>query len=115
MRERREYLRRTYTTEFREAAVAAARRGERSFRELGLDLGVSPHTLRQWWMEAEVGSRSNKKKALTKARSGETETAEQRAARLEREVKRLQRENASLKMDREILKKAAAFFAKESE
>jgi transposase len=35
--------------------------------------------------------------------------------RLEREVQTLRKENDSLRMDREILKKAAAFFAKESE
>jgi transposase len=43
------------------------------------------------------------------------ESAEQRVARLERENGRLRKEVESLKMDREILKKAAAFFAKESE
>ena len=42
-------------------------------------------------------------------------TAEDKIRRLERELVRLQRANAQLEMDREILKKAAAFFAKESE
>jgi transposase len=43
------------------------------------------------------------------------QTAEQRLAKLERENAVLRKENESLRMDREILKKAAAFFAKESE
>ena len=44
-----------------------------------------------------------------------TETAEEKIARLEKENAELRRKNASLEMDRAILKKAAAFFAKESE
>lgn len=43
------------------------------------------------------------------------ETPEQELARLRRELRTLKRENDQLRMDREILKKAAAFFAKESE
>jgi hypothetical protein len=43
------------------------------------------------------------------------ETPEQRLARLEHENAKLRREIESLKVDREILKKAAAFFVKESE
>jgi transposase-like protein len=39
----------------------------------------------------------------------------EKIARLEKEVRRLERVKAQLEMDREILKKAAAFFAKESE
>ena len=54
------------------------------------------------------------RKAETAAQLG-NESAEQRAARLERENQALRKENDSLRMDREILKKAAAFFAKESE
>jgi len=42
-----------------------------------------------------------------------TQTLEEQLAALEKENKRLLRENASLKEDREILKKATAFFAKE--
>jgi small GTP-binding protein len=42
------------------------------------------------------------------------ETTEQKLARLEREIAALRKENADLKVDKDILKKAAAFFAKES-
>jgi transposase-like protein len=49
------------------------------------------------------------------ARLREGESVEERAARLERENAVLRKEVDSLRMDREILKKAAAFFAKENE
>ena len=45
----------------------------------------------------------------------EAESPDERIARLERENERLQKKVESLETDREILKKAAAFFAKESE
>jgi transposase len=47
--------------------------------------------------------------------NGEERSPEARLAELEAEVKALRRRNEQLEMDREILKKAAAFFAKESE
>jgi transposase len=55
------------------------------------------------------------KKAPPLPSAPKDETAEHRAARLERENARLRKEIDQLRMDREILKKAAAFFAKESE
>jgi transposase len=58
---------------------------------------------------------ARRKKAPIDVAGGANETPEQRVARLERELDRLRKENESLKTDREILKKAAAFFAKESE
>lgn len=54
------------------------------------------------------------RKAETAAQLGD-ESAELKLARLERENQTLRKEIDSLRMDREILKKAAAFFAKESE
>lgn len=105
----------TYTEEFRQDAVALLRSTERSFAQVAADLGVSSFSLRQWYKQAEVPKKSRKqRKAETAAKPGE-ESPEQKAARLEREVQTLRKENDSLRMDREILKKAAAFFAKESE
>jgi transposase len=106
---------RKYTDEFRSDALELIRRGDRSYRKLSEDLGVSYWTLRDWYTKAEMAKKSKKAgKVIASAPQGE-ETMEQRLARLERENKALLKENESLKMDREILKKAAAFFAKESE
>jgi transposase len=105
----------TYTEEFRQDAVALMRGTDRSFKQVAADLGVSEWSLRQWYKGSEVPKKSRKqRKAETAAQLGK-ESSEQKAARLEREVQTLRRENDSLRMDREILKKAAAFFAKESE
>lgn len=104
-----------YTEEFRRDAIALMRSTDRSFSELASDLGVSSWTLRQWYKGVEVPKKSRKqRKADTAAQPGE-ESTEQKLARLERENQTLRKENDSLRMDREILKKAAAFFAKESE
>ena len=105
----------TYTEEFRQDAVALMRGTDRSFKQVAADLGVSEWSLRQWYKDSEVPKKSRKqRKAETAAQLG-NESAEQRLSRLERENQALRKENDSLRMDREILKKAAAFFAKESE
>jgi transposase len=106
-------IRKYHSEDFKTDAIALVERGDRSFARLGLDLGVSEWTLRHWYNQSLMAKRSQKKKRAAAASS--EETPEQKVDRLERELTRLQRENDSLKMDREILKKAAAFFAKESE
>ena len=105
----------TYTDEFRQSAVALIRKSDRSYKQLGVDLGVSHWTLRDWYTKVEMTKKSKKGDKVQPVAPLEEETVEQRLARLERENKALHKENESLKMDREILKKAAAFFAKESE
>ena len=105
----------TYTEEFRQDAVALMRGTDRSFNQVAADLGVSEWSLRQWYKGSEVPKKSRKqRKAETAAQLGK-ESSEQKATRLERENQTLRKENDSLRMDREILKKAAAFFVKESE
>jgi len=111
-----------YTPEFRADAVEALRRSDRSIPQVAEDLGVSSFSLRQWYKRDEMAKKKNSKdrtaqpvgKAVLTAGVGE-EGAKDRLARLERENAALRKENDSLKMDREILKKAAAFFVKESE
>jgi transposase len=75
------------------------RESDKPLPQLAKDLGVSEQTLRNWRRQARVDR-------------GELEglTGEQ----LE-ELRRLRRENRTLQMEREVLKKAAAFFARESE
>ena len=105
-----------YTDEFRSDAVNLVRRGDRGFKQVAEDLGVSVWSLRHWYNQEEMAKKPKKSTASSAKHVGPVnETAEQRVARLEREVAKLRRENESLWTDREILKKAAAFFAKESE
>ena len=88
-----------FPAEFRREAVKLMRGSDKPVPQLAKDLGVSENTLRNWSRQADVDA-------------GEREglTSEQ----LE-ELRRLRRENRTLQMEREVLKKAAAFFARESE
>jgi transposase len=87
-----------YPPEFRAEAVRLARAGDRSVPELARELGVSPQTLTNWVAQEQVDQ-------------GEREglTSDERA-----ELARLRRENRILREEREILRKAAAFFAQET-
>jgi transposase len=88
-----------YPDEFRREAVQMLRAG-RTPRELAQSLGVSEQTLRNWRRQDQV-DRHERDDGLT---SDERE-----------ELRRLRRENARLKQERDLLKRAAAFFAKETE
>jgi transposase len=95
--------RRTYTEEFKREAVQVAREAMRAGTSLereAKNLGVHPNTLREW-------VRTDDRR---EAGSGKNTAGLDPAAELEQ----LRKENRLLKMEREILKKAAAFFAKES-
>ena len=88
-----------YPPEFRAEAVRLYRESGRSLNAISRDLGVSLESLRSWVNQAKVDS--GEKAGLT---------TEERA-----ELTRLRRENRTLRMERDLLKKAAAFFARESE
>jgi transposase len=88
-----------YPPEFRREAVQLAQNTERSIAQVARDLGVSDQTLRNWVKQADVDA--GRREGLS------TEERE--------ELRRLRRENRTLLQEREILKKAAAFFARESE
>ncbi len=105
----------TYTQEFRQDAVRLLKTTDRSFKQVSEDLGVSTWSLRQWYKDSGVPKKSRKQRKAASGKFPGEETPENKLARLERENAALQRENDSLRLDREILKKAAAFFAKESE
>ncbi len=89
-----------YAPEYRTEAVRLVREGGRTPRELAADLGCSEETIRSWLKQAErdAGRRTD---GLTSAERAE--------------LGRLRLENRVLRMERELLKKAAAFFARESE
>jgi transposase len=88
-----------YPEEFRREAVQMLRAG-RMPRELAESLGVSEQTLRNWRRQ-DQRDRHERDDGLT---SDERE-----------ELRRLRRENARLKQERDLLKRAAAFFAAETE
>lgn len=88
-----------YPPEFRREAVELVRISEKPIAQVAKDLGVSDQTLRNWVKQADVDA--GKREGLT---------SEERE-----ELRRLRRENRTLLQEREVLKKAAAFFARESE
>ncbi len=95
-------LDRKYTGEFREAAVKQVIDGGRGISAVARSLEMSSKTLANWVYRARKGQALLKRKPL------------QPASELEAEVSRLRQENARLRLEKEILKKAAAYFAKES-
>jgi transposase len=88
-----------YPEEFRREAVRLLRRGDRSVPELARDLGCSQQSLRNWSAQFDINE--GRRDGLT---SDERE-----------ELKRLRREKRVLTEEREILRKAAAFFASDSD
>ena len=93
--------RRAFTKEFKAETVRLVVEGKRSSAEVARDLDLTESALRQWVRQSEVDAGRGK--------LGELTTAERE------ELARLRREVRTLRLEREILKKAAAFFAKESQ
>jgi transposase len=106
---------RRYDAAFRAEAVALLDRTDRSVTQVAESLGMPAGTLYRWY-DQEMARRRTKPKVVTLGVQGAppTETLEEKLARLERENAALRKENEDLRTDKEILKKAAAFFAKES-
>ena len=88
-----------YSLEFREEAMRQVQAGTKPIRELARELGVHVETLRNWRRDARIGA---------------YEETGPRSPNLEEENRDLRRENARLKEEREILKKATAFFARDA-
>jgi len=93
--------RRAFTPEFKAEAVRLCRVGDRSITQVAADLDLTETALREWVKRADIDAGNGPPEALT--------TAERE------EMARLRRENKRLTMERDILKAAATFFAKESE
>ncbi len=91
--------RRSFTEEFKAGAVRLVLDEGKTVAQVARDLDLTQSALDGWAKQARA-DRSNGKTGLT--------TAERE------ELAKLRRENRELKMERDILKKAAAFFAKES-
>ena len=88
-----------YPKEFREKVVQLVQGGDRSQREVAEEFGISTDSVRRWVQQAERDQGSRQDGLRTSERE---------------ELSRLRRENRQLKMDREILSKAAAWFARET-
>ena len=91
-------VRRSFTPEFKAEVVALARRGDRSIIEICRDMDLVESAVRRWVAQAEVNDGR---------RDGMTSTEHEEIAALRKRVRVLEEE-------REILKKAARFFAAET-
>lgn len=86
-----------YPPEFRAEAVKLARSSDKRLSEVAADLGIATETLRNWLKQQDID---------TGKRDG-VSTDERE------ELNRLRRENKILKEEKEVLRKATAFFASE--
>ena len=89
---------RPYPKEFREGAVQLARQGERPIADIARELGIAESCLRNWLKRDQL-DRRERDDGLTTAEREELRELRRRVRRLEQE--------------KEILRKAAAFFARE--
>ena len=88
-----------YPPDFRGEAVRLVASSDRSLSRIAKDLGIAEQTLRNWVRHAEI----------------EDGVRDALAPSEREELRQLRREVRTLRQEREILKKAAAFFAKESD
>jgi len=91
--------RRSFTPEFKAEIVDACRRGDRSIGQVAKDFDLTETAVREWVRQADIdaGARND---GLTSAERDE--------------LSQLRRENRRLREDVEILRRATAFFAKET-
>jgi transposase len=89
---------RIYPVEFRRDAVALVRSSDKTVTQVARELGLNRETLRQWVKQDRIDQGEL---------DGLTSSEQQ-------ELRRLRREVAELRMERDLLVKAAAFFAKET-
>ena len=92
--------RRKFTAEYKADVVRLCQNGDESVGAVCRRLGISETAVRRWIQQGQVDAVGGTPEAIT--------TDERQ------ELARLRRENHQLRMEREILKKATAFFAKEN-
>jgi transposase len=92
------FMPRRYPREFREGAVALARQGDRPIAEIAKELGIAESCLRNWLKQDQVDRRERDDGLTGKERE---------------ELRELRRRVRRLEQEKEILRKAAAFFARE--
>ena len=94
--------RKKYTKDYKLEAVNAALTGEKSQAQLADDLGINPHQLSRWIKEYKAA------KAVAEAAfPGKGKLSPQ-----DQQIRDLEEELRQVKMERDILKKATAYFAK---
>jgi transposase len=101
---------RKFTAEYQSEAVRLVLQEKLSVPQAARRLEMSDKTLANWVRRARRGERLNGSGSPEKPSSKATAVSE-----LEMELSKLRAENARLKMEKEILKKATAFFVKESQ
>jgi transposase len=97
---RKQRKRRTFTDAFRAEAVRLCQVGDRTVHEVAEDLDLTETALRSWIRHSKAEAAKGPSDVLTNNER--------------QELLRLREENKRLLMEREILKKATAFFAKEN-
>ena len=98
MESRQKRPRRAFTPEFKAEVVELCRRGDRSIGQVARDLDLTETAVRAWVRQADVDA----------GRRNGLSTEERQ------EFARLRKENRVLREERDILKRATAFFAKET-
>jgi transposase-like protein len=87
-----------YPPEFKRDVVTVARRGDLTVKEVAADFDIAPESVRRWVRQADIDD--GVKEGLTTAEQSELVALRRRARRLE--------------MENEILRRAAAYFAKDA-
>jgi transposase len=90
-----------YPDDFKQSAIEMALQEDQTIAQVAQNLNIHPKTLYGWVSRYKQEHNIETKK-------------EQNRDDLQAEIKRLKKENAQLKLEREILKKATAYFAKET-
>ncbi len=96
-----ERKRRRFTQEYKDETVRLIRSSGQSIGKMALELGIGETALRRWVEQAEVEAGRGPAGALKRSER--------------EELVELRRENQRLRLEREILKKATAFFARENQ
>jgi transposase len=104
-------VKKSYDRAFKVEALSLLERSDKTMAGVAASLGIPSATLLYWYKQDMARRRARNKEPVTTVPG---ETLEQKLARLEQENAALRKENEDLRVDRDILKKAAAFFVRES-
>ena len=112
MGKQRPRARRAFTAQFKAEIVELCQRGDRTVAQVCRDFDLTETAVRGWVKQAEIDRRAGEDASGGPASGGPVQdglTSDERA-----ELARLRRENRRLQEDVDILKRATAFFARET-